>query len=81
MILAKGTGGMSPTPLATAPMRSSYLIERVSGPDQRRLSEMGFVEGAEIQVVNRGSRDMIVVKVGGSRLALARGMADCVWVK
>lgn len=81
MILAKGTVGISPVPLATAPQRSSYLIDRVSGPDQRRLSEMGLVEGAEVQVVNRGCRDMLVVKVGGCRLALARGMADCVWVK
>jgi Fe2+ transport system protein A len=81
MILAKGTEGIQPTPLAAAPQRSSYLIDRISGPDQRRLCEMGLVEGAEIQIVNRAQRDMMVVKVGGSRLALARGMADHVWVK
>ena len=81
MILAKGTEGIQPTPLASAPQRSSYLIDRVSGPDQRRLCEMGLVEGAEIRIVNRAQRDMMVVKVGGSRLALARGMADHVWVK
>lgn len=68
-------------PLASAPQRSSYLLDRVSGPEQRRLCEMGLVEGARIQVVNRASRDMLVIRVGGSRLALARGMADCVWVR
>lgn len=81
MILAKGMGGIEPVPLSDAPKRSNYMVDRVSGPDQRRLCEMGFVEGADLQIVNRGTADMIVVKVGGSRLALARGMADHVWVK
>lgn len=81
MILAKGTGSIAPIPLSSAPHRDNYMIDRVSGPDQRRLSEMGFVEGAGVKIVNRGTSDMIVVKVGGSRLALARGMADHVWVK
>lgn len=82
MILAKGSSRITaPVPLASAPRRSSYLLDRVSGPEQCRLSEMGLVEGARIEVVNRGSRDMLVIRVGGSRLALARGMADCVWVK
>jgi Fe2+ transport system protein FeoA len=85
MILSKGSARITPTlvpvPLASAPRRGSYLLDRVSGPEQRRLSEMGLVEGARIDVVNRGGRDMLVIRVGGSRLALARGMADCVWVK
>ncbi len=83
MILAKGSCRFSPAPvpLAAAPERASYLVDRVSGDDRRRLCEMGLVEGARIQVVNRRTRDMIVVRVGGCRLALARGMADCVWVK
>ncbi len=70
-----------PVSLASVPQAGSYLLDRVSGPEQRRLSEMGLVEGARIHVVNRASRDMLVIRVGGSRLALARGMADCVWVK
>lgn len=81
MILAKGTGGVSAMPLAVAPERDAYCIERVSGPEQRRLSEMGLVEGQEISVVNRARHGMMVVRVGGSKLAIARGMADHVWVK
>lgn len=81
MILAKGSHDFASVPLANAPQRPSYMVDRVSGPDQRRLCEMGFVEGAQVQVVNRGSADMMVVKVGGTRLALARGMADHVFVK
>lgn len=81
MILAKGTAGIASVPLAAAPVRPQYMVDKVTGPDQRRLSEMGFVEGARIVVVNRAREGMLVVKVGGSRLALARGMADFVWVK
>lgn len=81
MILAKGMEGVEPVPLATAPQRPNYMVDRVTGPEQRRLCEMGLVEGAEIKVVNRTREGMLVVKVGGSRLALARGMADYVWVK
>ena len=81
MILAKGADSMVPVALSEAPAKGVYYVDRVGGPDQRRLCELGLVEGAEVVVVNRGSRDMLVVKVGGSRLALARGMADNVWVK
>ena len=81
MILAKGASDMASVPLAQAPAKGAYLVDRVSGPDQRRLSEMGLVEGAEISVINRSRTDMMVVRVGGCRLALARGMAESVWVK
>lgn len=81
MILAKGTADIVPVSLASAPVRPNYMIDHVSGPEQRRLCEMGFVEGANVSVVNRTREGMLVVKVGGSRLALARGMADYVFVK
>lgn len=81
MILAKGTGDIAPVSLASAPVRPSYMVDSVTGPEQRRLCEMGFVEGAQVSVVNRTREGMLVVKVGGSRLALARGMADYVFVK
>lgn len=81
MIMAKGMGGELSLPLARAQERDSYFIDKVSGPEQRRLCELGLVEGAEISVVNRSRHGMLVVKVGGCRLALARGMADYVWVK
>ena len=68
-------------PLAKAPAKGAYRIDRVSGPDQRRLCEMGLVEGQEISIINRPGHGMLVVKVGGARLALAGDMAECVWVK
>lgn len=80
MILAKGSSPSAPVTLTNAPAQPVYMVDRVEGPEQRRLCEMGFVEGARVSVVNRAP-GMLVVKVGDSRLALARGMADNVWVK
>lgn len=81
MIQTKGTVAAVSEPLATASDRPTYMVDKVTGPERRRLSEMGLVEGAQVNVVNRARRGMMVVKVGGCRLALARGMADYVWVK
>lgn len=81
MILAKGTSNIGSVPLAKAPVQPDYMVDRVGGPDQRRLTELGLVEGARISVVNRMHGGMLVVKVGESRFALARGMADHVYVK
>lgn len=81
MILANGAKDIAAVPLAKAPERKTYRIDRVSGPEQRRLCELGLVEGQEISIVQRSRPTMMVVKVGGSRLALAREMSDHVWVK
>lgn len=81
MILAKGTSGITAVPLAKAPGKGTYRIDRVTGPLQCRLSEMGMVEGREITVINQALPNMMVVKLGDSRLALAREMVDQIWVK
>ena len=82
MITAKGTvGSIAAQPLAKAAERDSYVVDRIVGPERRRLCEMGLVEGAVVSVLNRPQSDMMVIKVGGSRLALARGMGDRVLVK
>ena len=81
MIKTHGKSVASAQTLAEAPIRESYRVDRVSGPDRRRLCEMGLIDGAEISVVNRARPGTMVVKVGGCRLALARGMTGNVWVK
>ncbi|MCC8181333.1 MAG: ferrous iron transport protein A [Planctomycetes bacterium] len=68
-------------PLSEAPESTSYCVDRVSGPDKRRLCEMGLVEGAEISVVKRARPGTVILKVGDCRLALARGMDGHVWVR
>lgn len=65
----------------TSSTANTVTVQKIAGPEQRRLCELGFIEGAKIDVVNRTCRDMIVVKIGGARLALSRGIADSVWVK
>ncbi len=81
MILAQGADKVASRPLAQASEQNSFMVDRVSGPEQRRLCELGLVEGARLEVLNRSRGGMLVVKVGGSRLGMASGMADCVWVK
>jgi ferrous iron transport protein A len=50
---------------------------------ERRLLEMGFVEGARIEVLHEGlfGRDPIAVRVDDSRVALRRREAGAVTVK
>lgn len=81
MILAKGMGTQE-LALAKAQANRSYRVERVCGPGEQslRLSELGLVPGADISVLSRNN-GMVVVRLGGARLALAGGMADCVLVK
>lgn len=52
------------------------------GELERRLIEMGFVEGAHIEVLHEGfpKRDPIAVKVGDHVVALRRAEADAVIV-
>ena len=47
---------------------------------ERRLLEMGFVEGARVQVLHEGlfGRDPIAVKLDDMRVALRRGDADAI---
>ena len=47
---------------------------------ERRLLEMGFVEGARVQVLHEGlfGRDPIAVKLDDMRVALRRREADAI---
>ena len=50
---------------------------------ERRLLEMGFVEGASIQVLHEGfiGRDPIAVRLDDMRIALRRREARGVWIE
>jgi len=49
---------------------------------ERRLLEMGFVEGAHVEVLHEGpiGRDPIAVKLDDTRIALRRGDANAIIV-
>jgi len=46
-----------------------------------RLTAMGLVPGAELQVVRNGGRGPFIVAVKGTRLMLGRGMAEHIVVR
>ncbi len=52
-------------------------------PLERRLLELGFVNGEEIEIVAeaRPGRDPFVVRIGNSTFALRRREAESVWVE
>jgi len=81
-------------PLATAGRGDRGVIVKVTGVSgadesvaaeelERRLLEMGFVEGAAIEVLHEGlfGRDPIAVRVDDTRVALRRREAAAVTVK
>ena len=50
---------------------------------ERRLLEIGFVEGAQVEILHEGAigRDPIAVRLDDTRVALRRREADAVLVK
>ncbi|WP_417228842.1 FeoA family protein [Thermophilibacter sp.] len=68
-------------PLAMAGTDEVVRVASVRGDAALRqhLSELGFVEGAEVKVVSRAAGDVIVT-VKGARLALNRSMASHITV-
>jgi ferrous iron transport protein A len=52
-------------------------------PLQRRLLELGFVSGEQIEIVAeaRPGRDPFVVRIGNTTFALRRREAESVWVE
>lgn len=53
------------------------------GELERRLIEMGFVEGAQVEILHEGfpKRDPIAVQVNDHTVALRRAEADAILVK
>lgn len=53
-----------------------------SGELERRLLEMGFVEGSRVEVLHEGfpGRDPIAVRIGQTVVALRRGEAHAILV-
>lgn len=63
-------------PLTMAKRGESYIIRRIGGkPDVRRhLENLGFVEGAEVTVVQEIDGN-IIVSVKGARIAIGKELA------
>lgn len=90
-----GDGGAAAggAPLSAARRGFAGVIVQVQGADQagglsgaeieRRLLEMGFVEGASVQLVHEGvfGRDPIAVRLSDRTVALRRREARAVMVR
>lgn len=87
MILNRGADPIKPVSLAEVAASGSYLVENISGPEPQRLrlrlrlNEMGIIAGARLSVIASSNQGMLVIKVGGSRMALSRGNTEHIWVR
>lgn len=73
-------------PLSAARIGARGVIARVHAPDdelERRLLELGFVEGARVEILQEGlfGRDPIAVKLDDMRVALRRREAAAILVR
>lgn len=70
------TGGGPQLPLSMVHEGETVRVARVKGTPELRqhLSELGFVEGAEVKVVSRVSGD-VLVSVKGATFGIGRDMA------
>jgi ferrous iron transport protein A len=66
-----------------APNGASLPTALAQGELERRLLEIGFVEGAEVEILHEGmiGRDPIGVRLDDMRVALRRREADAVLVR
>ncbi|WP_297534435.1 FeoA family protein [Thermococcus sp.] len=68
--------------LSLAPGERAIVVDLRGGPNFRsRLYAMGLAPGAVVQVVSVYPRGPVIIQVGGTRLALGRGMAARVLVR
>ena len=63
-------------PIAMVGVGETVSVQRVTGRDSTRLhlAELGFVEGAEVTVINEVAGSLII-QVKDSRVALNKDMA------
>jgi len=64
-------------PLAMAGMGRSLRVVRINAGNGlcERLSAMGLVPGATLEILSDGHKGPMIVSVKGSRIILGRGMA------
>ena len=69
-------------PLALANAGDALVVERISGaPDvKKHLEDLGFVTGAEIEVV-QAQKGNLIIALKGSRLAITSEMARKIMVR
>lgn len=69
-------------PLAMAPIGEKKVISMLKGKDdiKRRLQDLGFIKGEEIQILEENQSGIILL-VKGVKIALNRGLASLIIVE
>lgn len=70
--------------LASIPLRTSVVIERIDGdrPYRRRLMELGFLPGVSVQVLGIAPfGDPLDLEIRGCRFSLRKAEAACIHVR
>ncbi|WP_048811182.1 FeoA family protein [Thermococcus gammatolerans] len=68
--------------LSLVPGERGVVVDLRGGPNFRsRLYAMGLAPGAIVRVLESYPRGPIILEVGGTRLALGKGMASRVFVR
>ncbi len=68
--------------LSLVPGERGVVVDLRGGPNFRsRLYAMGLAPGAIVRVLENYPRGPIILDVGGTRLALGKGMASRVFVR
>ncbi len=77
----------SPHSLETLPRRQHGIVAaidwaRLAGPEARRLRELGFDEGVDVEVLHRAAlgRGPIACRIGRMTVALRRAVAGAIQV-
>ena len=83
MTLAAGAKGLRGVVIQVGPSEACAASGLGEGELERRLLEMGFVEGARIEILHEGAigRDPIAVKLDDMRVALRRREAAAILVR
>ncbi len=69
--------------LSTITEPGLYVVTKTEGSpvELRRLDQIGLVPGMRVEILSCPQDGMMVLKVGGARLAIARGSGQSVWVR
>ncbi|AVB75768.1 ferrous iron transport protein A [Methanococcus maripaludis] len=58
----------------------SYMVVKVEG-HCRKFYELGILPGCKITLISRTNRGPVLIRVGNSKVALGRGMAESIFVE
>ncbi|MDD5939254.1 MAG: FeoA family protein [Lachnospiraceae bacterium] len=70
-------------PLSFAKAGEKVLIARIGGNEEvkKHLEDIGFVVGAQVQVISAGGDGNIIVNLKDSRLAITEEMAKKIMIR